>query len=54
MIYHHRLERSWPPPIRKEDAACCVAYRDEHGRLPVGWCSDECERRAQHLARYAS
>lgn len=33
------------PTISKDDAPCCLARRDADGRLPVGWCSDECVRR---------
>lgn len=32
-------------PPRKEDAACCVARRDDVGRLPIGFCSPDCVRR---------
>lgn len=32
------------PPV-KEIAVCCVAQRDDQGRLPVGFCSPECLRR---------
>lgn len=31
--------------VRKEDAACCVARRDDLGRLPIGFCSPDCIRR---------
>lgn len=31
---------------RKEDAACCVALMDDHGRLPIGYCGPDCERRS--------
>lgn len=30
---------------RKEDAECCLARRDDLGRLPIGYCSPECVRR---------
>ncbi len=40
----------WPP--RKEEAACCLAHLDRHGRFPLGFCSDDCERRPEiHAAR---
>lgn len=32
-------------PPRKEKRACCVAKRDDLGRLPIGWCGDDCEGR---------
>lgn len=32
-------------PSRKEDAPCCVARRDDLGRLPIGFCSPSCVRR---------
>lgn len=31
-------------PPRKELAPCCVARRDQYGRLPIGFCSDGCIR----------
>jgi hypothetical protein len=31
----------------KSAFACCVAHADERGRLPIGYCSAECERRLQ-------
>lgn len=34
-----------PPMIRKEDAACCAATKDEYGRYCIGWCGPNCERR---------
>ena len=30
------------PPPRKEDRPCCTARRDDHGRLPIGYCSPGC------------
>lgn len=41
------VEAAWATPDvpRKETAVCCVAKRDDLGRLPVGFCSPECERR---------
>ena len=27
--------------MRKEDAPCCVALKDDLGRLPIGFCSPE-------------
>lgn len=32
--------------LRKEDAACCQSRRDADGRLPLGFCGPNCERRA--------
>ncbi|MEA2702109.1 MAG: hypothetical protein QOD63_54, partial [Actinomycetota bacterium] len=32
-------------PARKEDAACCLAHRDEYGRFPIGYCGPLCSRR---------
>lgn len=32
-----------PPPARK--AECCLAQRDAQGRLPIGYCGPDCERR---------
>lgn len=32
-------------PPSKELSPCCVARRDDHGRLPVGYCSPACLRR---------
>lgn len=34
-----------PVIVRKEDAPCCAAQRDELGRLPIGYCSTTCVRR---------
>lgn len=50
------LWATWGPPIKKEDADCCmiVAGRDPLGRPPIGWCGPDCERRAAHLRRYAA
>lgn len=31
------------PP--KDEAECCNAKRDALGRLPIGYCGPECERR---------
>lgn len=31
----------------KEEASCCLSRRDEHNRLPVGFCSSECVRRVR-------
>lgn len=39
-------DRDFAPSYpRKEDADCCVARRDDVGRLPIGFCSPTCERR---------
>lgn len=40
----YRYDRLYVPP-RKEDRTCCMARRDALGRLPIGWCSPECEGR---------
>lgn len=32
-------------PPTKDEAACCNARRDHLGRLPIGYCSPDCERR---------
>lgn len=32
-------------PPRKENRKCCVAKRDDLGRLPIGWCGPKCEGR---------
>lgn len=29
----------------KEDAECCASKRDDLGRLPIGFCGPDCERR---------
>lgn len=42
----------YDPPLSKDDAACCLAARDEDGRPPIGWCGPDCLRRRQHVARY--
>ena len=31
-----------PPFPKRDDCPTCAAQRDEHGRLPVGWCSSDC------------
>lgn len=33
------------PALRKEQALCCIAKRDRHGRLPIGFCGPTCSRR---------
>lgn len=38
-------QRPAAPVAYKADAPCCAARRDDLGRLPVGYCSDGCERR---------
>jgi len=38
---------AWP---RKEAFACCLATRDEYGRLCVGDCGPTCQRRAARRA----
>jgi hypothetical protein len=38
-------DRDLPTSPRKEQARCCIAKRDRDGRLPIGYCSPECERR---------
>jgi hypothetical protein len=32
-------------PISKDTASCCTSKRDSLGRLPIGYCGPECERR---------
>lgn len=32
-------------PPRKHEAACCVSKMDDLGRLPIGYCGPDCERR---------
>lgn len=39
---------------RKENAPCCVARRDELGRLPIGFCSPDCVRRPPGNPRHPS
>lgn len=34
-----------PVILTKEQAACCNAKRDHLGRLPIGYCGPDCERR---------
>lgn len=38
-------DRDLPQWPRKSAVACCAATRDEYGRLCIGWCGPECERR---------
>lgn len=40
--------------VRKEAAPCCVAQRDEHGRLPIGFCGPDCIRRPSRQAHTES
>lgn len=48
----HRLWRDTAVPPRKEDAPCCRERRDGQGRLPIGFCSDECLRRPDVWTRH--
>jgi len=36
--YAAALARSLPPLTHKEDRPCCNTYRDDDGRLPIGFC----------------
>lgn len=40
--------------LSKEQAACCLAKRDSSGRLPIGFCGRDCQRRerARLIRRY--
>lgn len=38
-------DRNLPQWPRKEAFACCAATRDELGRLCIGYCGPNCERR---------
>jgi hypothetical protein len=38
-VYEFRLS------LRKDIAPCCTSKRDSLGRLPIGYCGPECERR---------
>jgi hypothetical protein len=40
-VYEFRLS------LRKDIAPCCNAKRDSLGRLPIGYCGPECERRPE-------
>lgn len=44
-ILRRRRPEATPWPPRKEQARCCMALVDEHGRPPLGFCSPECIRR---------
>ena len=37
--------RVGPASPSKESYACCAATRDAYGRLCIGWCGPDCERR---------
>lgn len=42
----NRLLPTWP---RKDAVACCLATRDGDGRLCVGFCGPDCQRRPANV-----
>lgn len=44
---HHGLLYHQRPVVLlvKDDAPCCLATRDDHGRMTPGFCSEACLRR---------